>query len=122
MIKLWKRLSSKEFQVMFGSGIFFSSKRVSIVVKPDFIMAHVGFAIKKGKKSSVERNYYKRLLREAFIDVQCYVPTNWSIILIANPRGNDFKLDTLRLDLLGLLDTAKASIGNNHENLTSVSH
>jgi ribonuclease P protein component len=121
MIKLWKRLSSKEFQVMFQSGTFFSGNRLSIVVKPNFMSSHVGFTIKKGKKNSVERNYYKRILREAFIDVQFNVPNNWSIVLIANPNQGTFKLDQVRFDLLQKLDSAKVFFESKNEKNTIVS-
>lgn len=115
MIKLWKRLSSKEFQTMFKSGHFFSGKKLSIVVKTDFIMSRVGFTLKKGIKSSVERNYNKRLLREAFIDVQFCLPDNWSIVLIANANRGRLKLDLIRFELLQLIDSAKYFFNNQHE-------
>lgn len=116
MIKLWKRLSSKEFQTMFQSGRFFSGTRLSIVVKVNFVASHVGFTLKKGKKSSVDRNYYKRLLREAFIDVQFCLPDNWSIVLIANANKNKLKLDEIRFDLLYLIDLAKNYFTSQNEN------
>jgi len=116
MIKLWKRLSSKEFQVMFTTGVFFTGKKLTIVLKKDFKPSHVGFTIKRGKKSSVQRNYYKRQLREAFKDVQSYVPDNWSIILILNPSTEKMNQDHLRFELLSLLDTAKSCQTKTNEN------
>lgn len=122
MTKLWKRLSSKEFQVMFQAGRFFSGSQLSILVKPNFIGSRVGFTIKKGKRNSVLRNYYKRLLREAFIDVQQYVPENWSIVLIINPGRGTLKVDQLRFELLQMIDFAKNYFVKKNENSTFVSH
>jgi ribonuclease P protein component len=121
MIKLWERLSSKEFQVMFTSGKF-SGNRLSILVKPNYLDSRVGFTIKKGKRNSVVRNYYKRLLREAFIDVQQFIPENWSIVLIVNPGKGVLKLDQLRFELLQLIDCAKGTFIGRNENNFLVSH
>jgi len=107
---------------MFQTGRFFSGPKLSIVVKVNFIPSRVGFTLKKGKKSSVERNYYKRLLREAFIDVQFCLPDNWSVVLIANANKNKLNLDEIRFDLLHLIDLAKSSFTNQNENNIHLSH
>lgn len=116
MIKLWERLSSRDFQILFQSGDFFSSKQVSICVKSDFKPSHVGFTIKKGKKSAVERNYIKRLLREAFIPIQFTIPVNWSIVLIASHDVRNARLEDIRLQLLQLIDTASRKLAKKNEN------
>ena len=122
MIKLWKRLSSKEFQIMFQSGAFFSRGCLSIAVKEDYLPSRVGFTMKKSKRSAVERNYNKRLLREAFIDIQSFIPDYWSIVLIANTAKGDFKLDRIRFELLELIDSAKNYFISTHENSNHSTH
>lgn len=91
---------------MFQSGNFFSSRDISACIKCDYKPSRVGFTIKKGKKSAVERNYIKRLLREAFIGIQFLVPVRWSIVLIASHDLKNKRLEDIRFELIQLIETA----------------
>lgn len=107
---------------MFQTGNFFSNKHVSICVKYDFIPSHIGFTIKKGKKSAVERNKIKRLLREAFIPIQFTIPNRWSMILIACHDLKKVRLEDIRLEILQLIDLAKIRFASRNENNFDLSH
>ncbi len=105
MLKLWRRLSSKEFQEMFRGGSFFSGRYLCINVKYDQGPA-VGFTLKKQKRTAVERNLIRRRIKEAFIKIQEFVPESFQLIIIGFSDARNASIEELSNEIYQLLQQA----------------
>ena len=115
MTKLWRRLSSKEFQQLFHEGSFLSGKLLCINVKKQFGPA-VGFTLKKKKRDAVIRNFMRRRLREAFLKVQEFIPSQWQIVIIGLDDVKTTPIDELSAELFRLVQLGIRKWNHNHEN------
>jgi len=106
MSKLWKRLSTEEFQNLFRSGKFLSGKLISINVEFGCSNKSVGFAVKRDrrKKESVERNRIRRRLREAFLKVQDFLPEGLKIAIIGKSESEFAPIDEISAEILRLVE------------------
>ena len=108
MASLRKRLKTKEFQILFDSGIFIPGKRISILVKKNKTgKGKFGVTIKKKKRSAVTRNFIRRRLREAFFSVQEMIPDEIDIVIIGNHLTEFDPLPKISSDLLFLIKKAE---------------
>lgn len=108
MGKLWKRLSTKEFQSLFERGKFKSGRLISVIVDRDAEEKLVGFTVKKSKTKieNVQRNRIKRRLREAFIKIEDLLPDNLTMVLIGKPEAEFAPIDEISAEILNLIKKA----------------
>jgi ribonuclease P protein component len=118
MTKLWRRLSSKEFQQLFHEGSFLSGKLLCINVKKHSGPA-VGFTLKKKKRDAVIRNFMRRRLREAFLKVQEFIPSQWQIVIIGLDEVKTAPIDELSAELYRLVQLGVRKWKQENENPTS---
>jgi ribonuclease P protein component len=118
MTKLWRRLSSKEFQQLFHEGSFLSGKLLCINVKKQDGPA-VGFTLKKKKRDAVLRNFMRRRLREAFLKVQEFIPSQWQIVIIGLDEVKTTPIDELSAELYRLVQLGARKWKQENENPTS---
>lgn len=118
MTKLWRRLSSKEFQQLFHEGSFLSGKLLCINVKKQSGPA-VGFTLKKKKRDAVIRNFMRRRLREAFLKVQEFIPSQWQIVIIGLDEVKTSPIDELSAELYRLVQLGIRKWKQENENPTS---
>lgn len=107
MSRLWKRLSSEEFQTIFDQGSFVSGKLLSLCILSNQENSLVGFTMRKAKRNSVQRNYLKRKLREAFLLIQFFLPNDWHIVLIGNDAIIPLPLERISEEIIVLTDHYK---------------
>jgi len=119
MSKLWKRLSSEEFQILFDQGCFVSGKILSLCVLSNQSYPLVGFTMKKAKRTSVQRNYLKRKLREAFMLIQFFLPTDWHLVVIGNDAVVSLPVERISEEIIALSDLYKRK---HLENTVKISH
>jgi ribonuclease P protein component len=112
MSKLWKRLSSEEFQNIFKNGIYASGNYINVIIDKTCSVNCIGFAVKKGKRSIILRNKIRRRTREAFIKIQDFLPKNYKIAIIANPESVDANLSDISAEIIRLVDKIKLRLRN----------
>ncbi len=102
MLKLWRRLSSKEFQDMFNKGTFLSGKYLCINIKQNGGPS-VGFTLKKLKRTAVERNWMRRRIKEAFLKIQEFIPESFQLIIIGFPKAKNASIEELSNEIYQLV-------------------
>lgn len=107
MSRLWKRLSSEEFQVIFDQGYFVSGKLLSLCILSNQKFPLVGFTMRKAKRTSVHRNFMKRKLREAFMLIQFFLPSDWHLVLIGNDAIIPLPVERISEEIIVLTDNYK---------------
>jgi ribonuclease P protein component len=107
MSKLWKRLTSEEFQQIFDKGCFVSGKSMILCISANQNFPSVGFTLKKSKRTIVARNYLKRKLKEAFLMVQFFLPVQWHIVLIGNDSIHSMTIEQISEEIVFLSDVYK---------------
>jgi|GEM_PF-1319855 len=107
MSRLWKRLTSEEFQTIFNKGFFVSGRLMSLCVLNSQDAPLVGFTLKKAKRTIVERNYLKRKLKEAFLLVQFFLPNQWHIVLIGNDLIRSASIEQICQEIIYLSEVYK---------------
>jgi len=102
-----KKLSKKsilrgreKFDNIFRNGKLISGKNVNIIFLDSDDTA-IGFVVSKKVKNAIQRNYFKRVLREIYRLNKVHFPVKKEMILIA--KGKERRLTTLQQEVLILL-------------------
>ena len=100
---------SSEFQRVRQQGRHLVSRLLILAWVPNNRDAlRIGFVVSKRiSKRAVERNYSKRLLSEAIRPLLPELPTGWDIVLSARNPAGAADLDTLKQDIVSLLQKAR---------------
>jgi len=107
MSKLWKRLTSEEFQQIFDRGYFVPGRAMILCISANHNYPLVGFTLKKSRRTIVARNYLKRKLKEAFLMVQFFLPVDWHIVLIGNDSIHSMSIEQISEEVVFLSDVYK---------------
>ncbi|MFZ5516274.1 MAG: ribonuclease P protein component [Candidatus Zhuqueibacterota bacterium] len=96
-------LKGKEkFDAIFKFGKLISGKNINIIFL-DSEVALIGFVVSRKVKNAIQRNYFKRVLREIYRLNKIHFPENKEMVLIA--KGKEQSLATLQQEVLNLLKT-----------------
>ena len=107
MSKLWKRLSSKDFKKIFNNGVYISGNYINVILEVSNNENLVGFTVKKGKRNITVKNRIRRRIKEAFIKIQDFLPSNIKIALIANPESMNVALSDISAEIIRLVNKLK---------------
>lgn len=101
-MKLWQRLRGRGFEQAFkGSKKYFGQYVVLFI--SDSAVNEVGFIASKKVGGAVQRNRAKRIMREAFLKIEPFLPIDKSYILIARNTINGKKTQDVLNDIARML-------------------
>jgi len=100
---------NKEFQQAFQKGKSFANRQLVIyhVGKPGQAHFRAGLSVGKKIGNAVTRNRVKRYLRQAFHELESYIPAECDIIVIARQPVKDLDFNTIKKSLIHLLKKEK---------------
>lgn len=107
MLPILSRLSHpKSFAIVFKEGYYASSQELSLKWRTTHLPhSQVGFVVsKKNFAKAVDRNYAKRLLREAMKPELFALRAGFDIIVLYRYKPEHLKLDNLKKNLHLLLE------------------
>lgn len=108
-MRLWERLSEKEFESVYKSGKKFYGKYI-VVVASNAVKKKVGFVASKKIGKSHIRNRARRLMREAFLKIEPVLPEDYSFVLIARNTIVGLKMQDVLSDLEGIVFRFRKSL------------
>lgn len=110
--KAYRIKDNKEFQQIFNEGNSFANRQLVIYYRKKKNNNHFRVGLSVGKKigNAVIRNRIKRLLRQAFLELQDQINPAYDIIIIARNPTKDMTFDEMRNSLNHLLRKQKLMI------------
>jgi ribonuclease P protein component len=107
-VKLGRLTKNKEFQSVYKRGQAYVGRFMVLYVLPGPKKeTRVGFTVGKKIGGSVQRNYVRRRLKEAYRCLQPSIVIGYDIVLVARARALETKFDALKKELRQLLRKAK---------------
>lgn len=105
MKKAYRVKKNSEFQAIIQSGKSFANREFVIYYKEKQDQTHFRVGISVGKKlgNAVTRNRLKRLIREAFRELDHNIVRNVDIIIIARRNSVDLSYDRVKKSIIHLL-------------------
>ncbi|MCX6087901.1 MAG: ribonuclease P protein component [Caldiserica bacterium] len=101
-MKLWQRLRGKEFEEAFKSSKKYFGHYIVLFIS-DSLGNKVGFVTSKKVGGAVQRNRARRIMREAFLKVEPFLPADKSYILVARNSINGKKMQDVLNDFIRML-------------------
>ncbi len=105
MKKAYRIKSNKDFQTVFKSGKSFANKQFVLYYLKKEDQAHFRIGLSVGKKlgNAVLRNKVKRLLRQAFLELEKDIKQDYDYVIIARIPARDLDFFQVKKSLLHLL-------------------
>ncbi|ENH98449.1 ribonuclease P [Gracilibacillus halophilus YIM-C55.5] len=105
MKKAYRIKKNKEFQSVFTKGASFANRQLVIYYlhKDDQKHFRVGLSVSKRIGNAVKRNQIKRYLRQAFLELEPTIHSNYDIVIIARKPTKDMNFHQIKKSLQHLL-------------------
>lgn len=109
MKKAWRIKKNSEFQEVFKKGASFANRQLVIYYLHKGQQQHyrVGLSVSKKIGNAVVRNQVKRYIRQAFLDLDINIKSDYDIIIIARQPTKDMDFHQVKKSVNHLLYKTK---------------
>jgi len=91
--------SPRQFQHVFQKRIFVADSCITLYAAPsDEKLSRIGISVGRRYGNAVQRNRFKRRIREAFRQIRCELPAGLDFIVVPKP-GSESSVEELRHSL-----------------------